>query len=144
MPESTSASFEFERDMLDPVIVRAALLDLVVTLGSQIRSRDQIARGLTIDVRLAGGGTAQRTRRLPQPSAHTDALRPGALRILDSMAFQRARIRRITLIAEDLAPADDGPGTKLSLDHAREMRLRLEPVIDKLNARYGHRVAAAG
>ncbi|MFE5634010.1 hypothetical protein [Streptomyces sp. NPDC056543] len=94
MPESTSTSFAFERDMLDPIIVRAALLDLVVTLGGRIR-----------------------------------------------IAFQRARIRRITLIAEDLGSADDGPGTQLSLDHAREKRLRLEPVIDEPNARYGHRVA---
>ncbi|MFF9908956.1 hypothetical protein ACF1G2_00005, partial [Streptomyces sp. NPDC013457] len=98
MPESTSASFGFERDMLDPVIVRAALLDLAVTLGDRIRGRDQIARGLTLEVRLAGGGTTQRTRRLPQPSAHTDALRTAAMRLLDAMAFQRARIRRITLI----------------------------------------------
>ncbi|MFF8610993.1 hypothetical protein ACF06X_34375 [Streptomyces sp. NPDC015346] len=141
MPESTSASFAFDRDMYDPVLVRAALLDLAVTLAGRIRSRAQIARGLTLTVRLAGGATAQRTKRLPIPSAHTDDLRTGTLRLLDSMAFQRARIRRLTLIAEDLRPVEEGPGTQLSLDRAREMRLRLEPVMDELNARYGHRVA---
>ncbi|MFD7965481.1 hypothetical protein ACFV5J_32275 [Streptomyces zaomyceticus] len=93
-------------------------------------------------MRLAGGATARRTaERLPQPSAHTEDLRTGTLRLLDAMAFQRARIRRLTLTAEDLRPADEGPGTQLSLDQTREMRLCLEPVIDKLNARYGHRVA---
>ncbi|ALO13611.1 hypothetical protein AQF52_8030 [Streptomyces venezuelae] len=52
-------------------------------------------------MRLAGGAIAQRTKRLPQPSAHTEDLRTATLRLLDAM----------------------------------------EPVIDKLNARYGHRVA---
>ncbi|MEK9523506.1 hypothetical protein MIU24_29620 [Streptomyces venezuelae] len=60
---------------------------------------------------------------------------------LDAMAFQRARIRRLTLAAEDLRPAEEGPGTQMSRDDAREARLRLEPVIDELNARSGHRVA---
>ncbi|MFD9240654.1 hypothetical protein ACFV0D_01700 [Streptomyces sp. NPDC059556] len=141
MPESTTESFAFDRDVYDPVLVRAALLDLAVTLGDRIRGRRQIACGLTLAVRLAGGATAERTKRLPRPSAHTEDLRTGTLRLLDAMAFQRARIRRLTLTAEDLRPADEGPGTQLSLDHAREARLRLEPVIDKLNARYGHRVA---
>ncbi|OKJ48629.1 hypothetical protein AMK27_38330 [Streptomyces sp. CB02009] len=141
MPESASESFGFDRDVYDPVLVRAALLDLAVILGDRIRARGQTARGLTLAVRLAGGGTAERTKRLPQPSAHTEDLRTGTLRLLDAMAFQRARIRCLTLTAEDLRPAEEGPGTQLSLDHAREARLRLEPVIDKLNARFGHRVA---
>ncbi|MFF2306114.1 hypothetical protein ACFVVP_26900 [Streptomyces sp. NPDC058128] len=141
MPESTSESFGFDRDVHDPVLVRAALLDLAVILGDRIRSRGQTARGLTLAVRLADGATTERTRRLPQPSAHTADLRTGTLRLLDAMAFQRARIRRLTLTAEDLRPADEGPGTQLSLDRAREARLRLELVIGKLNARFGHRVA---
>ncbi|MGW2016771.1 DinB/UmuC family translesion DNA polymerase [Streptomyces sp. NPDC001927] len=117
------------------------MLDLVFELGDRIRGRDQIAGGLTLAVRLADGSSVQRSRRLPQPSAHTEDLRTGALRLLDALACQRARIRRLTLIADALAPADQGPGTQLSLDHSREMRLRLEPVIDRLNQRYGHRVA---
>ncbi|MFJ2060283.1 hypothetical protein ACIOMM_30695 [Streptomyces sp. NPDC087908] len=139
MPESTSGSFSFDRDMYNPVLVRAALLALAVTLGDRIRGRGLIASGLA--VRLAGGGTTERTKRLPQIPAHTEDLRSGTVRLLDAMAFQRARLRRLTLTAEDLRPADEGPGTQLSLDDAREARLRLEPVMDKLNARYGHRVA---
>ncbi|MFD3729761.1 hypothetical protein [Streptomyces sp. NPDC058671] len=44
-------------------------------------------------------------------------------RILDSLALQRTRIRHITLTAEDLHPADEGLGTQISLDPAREHRL---------------------
>lgn len=141
MPESTSASCGFHRDMCDPVLVRAALLDLAVELGDRVRGRDQIASGLTLAVRLADGSSVQRSRRLPQASAHTEDLRTTTLQLLDALAFQRARIRRLTLIADNLAPAERGPGTQLSLDHSREMRLRLEPVIDRLNQRYGRRVA---
>ncbi|MFE4661938.1 hypothetical protein ACFRFJ_35280 [Streptomyces hydrogenans] len=56
------------------------------------------------------------------------------------MALQRARVRRIVLTAEDLDAAEEGPGTQLSLDPEREARLRIEPVLDRLNARWGHPV----
>ncbi|MER5312623.1 hypothetical protein ABT034_33140 [Streptomyces sp. NPDC002773] len=141
MPQSTSAFHAYSRDVYDPVLVRAGLLDLVVTLAERIRRREQIARKVTLSVRLADGSTVDRTRALPQPSAHTEDLRSATFRTLDSMAFQRARIRRITLTAEDLRPADEGPGTQISLDSARENRLCLEPVLDRINQRYGRRLA---
>lgn len=127
--------------MYDPVLVRAALLDLTVTLGQRIRGRDQIARKVTLTVRFADGSTIGRTRALAQPSAHTDDLRVVVFRILDSLGFQRARIRRLVLTAEGLRPAGEGPGTQISLDPARENRLTLEPVVDQINARYGRRLA---
>ncbi|MER7515701.1 hypothetical protein [Streptomyces sp. NPDC126499] len=137
MPEAASVSHIFERDMLDPVLLRAALLDLVVTLAERLRGRDQVARGLTLAVRLADGAGVERTRRLPAPSAHTDDLRTALWQIWDAMAYQRARIRRLVLTAEDLAPADAGPGTQLSLDPAREAPHQVEPVLDAINARFG-------
>ncbi|MFJ9808969.1 hypothetical protein ACIRTB_12115 [Streptomyces sp. NPDC101158] len=44
LPESTSASHAFTVDTIDPVRVRAALLDLVVTLAGRIRGREQVTR----------------------------------------------------------------------------------------------------
>ncbi|MFF9150482.1 hypothetical protein ACF1BN_37150 [Streptomyces sp. NPDC014861] len=140
MPESTSAHTGFHRDETDAATVRAAVLDLVVTVGERIRRRDQVARKVTLTVGLAGGGSVTRTRALPAASGHTEDLRSAAYRILDGMALQRARIRRLVLTAEDLAAADAGPGTQVSLDPEREARLRVEPVIDRLNARWGHPV----
>ncbi|MFI8769406.1 hypothetical protein ACIGN6_31505 [Streptomyces sp. NPDC053792] len=141
MPESTSAFHAFDRDVYDPALVRAALLDLTVTLGQRIRGRDQIARKMTLTVRFADGSAIDRTRALAQPSAHTDDLRVAVFRILDSLGFQRARIRRLVLTAEDLRRSEEGPGTQISLDPARENRLSLEPVLDRINARYGRRLA---
>ncbi|MFF0751998.1 hypothetical protein [Streptomyces sp. NPDC004267] len=138
LPEAGSVSHSFERDMLDPVLLRAVLLDLVATLAERIRGRDQIARALTLSVRLADGSRVERTRRLPAPSAHTDDLRTALWQIWDALAFQRARVRGFTLTAEDLAPAATGPGTQLSMDPAREARHQVELVLDKINQKWGH------
>ncbi|MEU1892221.1 DinB/UmuC family translesion DNA polymerase [Streptomyces pristinaespiralis] len=141
MPDSTTAHTAFPADMLDPVVVRAALLDLVETLGRRLRGRGQIARALTLTVRLANGSTVTRTRTraLDRPSGHTEDLRTTALQLLERYGFQRARLRRLRLTCEDLRPAEDGPGTQLSLDAAREQRLALEPVMDQINAKRGGR-----
>lgn len=142
-PESTSIRHDFNRDMLDRVLIRAALLDLVAELAKELRGRGQIARALTLSVRLADGSHVERTRKLPTPSAHTEDLRTTAWKTWDALAFQRARVRRLTVTAEELTAAEDGPGTQLSLDPEREARLRIEPVLDKLNSRWGHTVVRA-
>ncbi|MEV6332266.1 hypothetical protein [Streptomyces sp. NPDC051909] len=137
LPAAATLSHAFGRDMLDPVLLRAALLDLVTELAEKIRGRDQIARALTLSVRLADGSRIERTRRLPAPSAHSDDLRTALWQIWDGLAFQRARVRGFVLTAEELAPTESGPGTQLSLDPEREARHRVEPVLDKINAKWG-------
>ncbi|MER7600221.1 DinB/UmuC family translesion DNA polymerase [Streptomyces hydrogenans] len=134
MPESTGAHTSFGRDDTDAASVCAAVLGLVVTVGERIRRRDQVARKVTLTVGLAGAASVSRTRTLPAASGHTENLRSAAYRILDGMAIQRARVLRIVLTAEE------GPGTQLSLDPEREARLRIEPVLDRLTARWGHPV----
>ncbi|MFJ8028544.1 hypothetical protein [Streptomyces sp. NPDC096311] len=75
LPASASVSRIFPRHTLDGVAVRAALLDLVVTLALQLRGRGQAARGVTLARRFAGGTTWEKTRRLRGASAHDDDLR---------------------------------------------------------------------
>ncbi|MFJ7067898.1 hypothetical protein [Streptomyces sp. NPDC101115] len=58
--------------------------------------------------------------------------------------LQRARIRGLTLIAEDLRAANEDPRTQISLDRERENCLLVELVLDRINARYwrsGRRLA---
>ncbi|MFF2127787.1 hypothetical protein ACFVW1_20750 [Streptomyces olivochromogenes] len=62
LPASASVSRTFPRHTLDGAAVRAALLNLVVTLDLQLRRRSQAARGLTL--RFAGDTTWEKTRRL--------------------------------------------------------------------------------
>ncbi|MFB7397766.1 hypothetical protein [Streptomyces sp. NPDC056191] len=94
-PESTSASHNFQRDMLDPVLIRAALLDLVAELAERLRARGQIARALTLSVRLADSARVERTRKLPTPSGHTKGLRTAVWRSWDALRTARLDARRV-------------------------------------------------
>ncbi|MET7780544.1 hypothetical protein ABZT28_33235 [Streptomyces sp. NPDC005388] len=126
---------DFPRDVLDGPYARAALLRLVVDLGALLRSRGQAAKTITVVVGMVDKRDLSRTRSLPSSSAHTVDLRQAAHGIFDSFGLQRARMRRITLIVE----AVDGvqAHTQLTLDRLREARLRVEPVVDALNGRFG-------
>jgi hypothetical protein len=124
----------FARHALDGGAVRAALLDLVVPLALQLRGRGQAARGLTL--RFAGGTTREKTRRLPEASAHDDDLRTPAYRLIDAAGLQRGRLTGITLKGEDLVAAGQ-VAEQISFDRAREARLVAEEVSDRIRAKFG-------
>ncbi|MET7456548.1 hypothetical protein ABZT03_32660 [Streptomyces sp. NPDC005574] len=65
-----------------------------------------MARGLTLALRFAGGGTWEKTRRLAEASAHDNDLRTVAYRLIDAVGLQRGRITALTLRGEDLVPAE--------------------------------------
>ncbi|MFE2492255.1 hypothetical protein ACFXGR_55825 [Streptomyces mirabilis] len=136
LPASASVSRTFPRHTLDGAAVRAALLDLVVTLAHQLRGRGQAARGLTLALRFAQGTTWEKTRRLPEASAHDDDLRTPAYRLIDAAGLQRGRLTGITLKGEDLIAADQ-VAEQISFDQAREARLVAEEVSDRIRAKFG-------
>ncbi|MEU2741110.1 hypothetical protein ABZ656_38720 [Streptomyces sp. NPDC007095] len=136
LPASASVSHTFPRHTLDGAAVRAALLDLVVTLAHQLRGRGQAARGLTLTLRFAGGTTWEKTRRLPEASAHDDDLRTLAYRLIDAAGLQRGRLTGITLKGEDLIAADR-VAEQISFDGVREARLVAEEVSDRIRAKFG-------
>ncbi|MEV5843686.1 hypothetical protein AB0M32_17165 [Streptomyces sp. NPDC051985] len=132
---SMSVRTHFPRDALDGPYARAGLLRLVVEFAALLRSRGQAARAVTLVVGMADQRDLSRGRLLPSPSAHTDDLRQTVHGVFDSFGLQRARMRRITLVAEAV---DGGQAyTQLTLDRRREARLRVEPVVDALNRRFG-------
>ncbi|MGW4138861.1 DNA polymerase Y family protein [Streptomyces mirabilis] len=136
LPASASVSRTFPRHTLDGAAVRAALLDLVITLALQLRRRSQAARGLTLTLRFAQGTTWEKTRRLPEASAHDDDLRTLAYRLIDAAGLQRGRLTGITLKGEDLIAADQ-VAEQISFDQAREARLVAEEVSDRIRAKFG-------
>ncbi|MFG2662245.1 hypothetical protein ACGFXD_45015, partial [Streptomyces sp. NPDC048425] len=69
-------------------------------------------------------------------SGHTDDLRGAAHVALESFALQRARIGRLTLVAERIVDAAQAY-TQLAFASTPASWLRVEPVIDQLNARFG-------
>ncbi|MCW8102664.1 DNA polymerase Y family protein [Streptomyces tauricus] len=136
LPVSVSVRHAFAQHTLEGAAVRGALLELVVELGQLLRGRGQVARSLTLTLRFAGGTGWEKTRRLPEASAHEDDLRTMAYRLIDAAGLQRGRLTGLVLRGEDLAAADQ-VAEQISLDQAREDRLVAEAVADRIREKFG-------
>jgi DNA polymerase IV len=93
LPGASTERRTFDTDVLDPAVIRAALLDACVVLGDRLRRRGQITGALTLHVSFADASTVVRTRQLPEPSGHTDDLRSGTYAMSAALGLQRARVR---------------------------------------------------
>ncbi|NEA56450.1 hypothetical protein G3I60_20445 [Streptomyces sp. SID13666] len=133
---SITSEHLFDRDELDPDQHRRVLLGLSDQLASRLRSQAQIAGALFLTARYADRSASTRTRSLPEASAHGDDIRAAAYELYAALGLQRARVRSLTLRAEQLRPAHTA-AHQMSLDQVRENRLAIEPAIDKANARFG-------
>jgi DNA polymerase-4 len=91
---------------------------------------------LTLILKFAGGAGWEKTRRLPEPSAHEDDLRRLAYQLMDAAGLQRGRLTAIALKCEDLIDADQ-IAQQISLDDARESRLVAEAAIDRVRDKFG-------
>ncbi|WP_406367417.1 hypothetical protein [Streptomyces sp. NBC_01546] len=145
-----AAERAFDRDELDPVRHRRALLSLADELGAQLRTvrtqeqgRGQVCRTLSLTVRCADRTTLTRTRTLAEPTAHSAALTATAYALYEALGLQRARVRALSLRAEELTPAERAT-RQLSLDPEDEKARRLEAVTDRVRARFGPHAIARG
>ncbi|MGK3943395.1 hypothetical protein ABK046_33770 [Streptomyces caeruleatus] len=136
LPATASVRYRFDEHTLDGVVVRAALLKLVVQLGTRLRGRGQAARALTLTLTFARNSSWEKTRRLAAPSGHEDDLRTTAYQLMDAAALQRGRLTGLVLKGEDLLDADK-VARQLSLDAARETRLAAETALDRVRAKFG-------
>ncbi|MER5302221.1 hypothetical protein ABT039_22560 [Streptomyces lasiicapitis] len=136
LPRSTSESRAFDRDVLNGDLIRAAILDAVVTLGARLRARDQAASGLQLQLRMNDRSLLTRSRKLPAATAHTADLRDCAYRIFNALHLERARVRGVTVRAEQLLDADHA-AEQISLDRTEENIRRIEQAIDRANTRFG-------
>ncbi|WP_328945441.1 hypothetical protein OG259_32180 [Streptomyces sp. NBC_00250] len=136
LPLSAGVRHRFSRQELDGSSARAALLGLVVRLGAMLRNRGQAARGLSLRLQFAGGPQWEKTRRLPEPSAHNEDLRAVTYQLMDAAGLQRARLTGMVLRAEELVGAEC-VARQMSLDPAHEARLAVEAAVDCANARFG-------
>ncbi|MFH8470605.1 hypothetical protein [Streptomyces sp. NPDC017991] len=119
LPASTSVRHSFTQHTLDGAAVRGALLDLVVQLGLQLRDRGQVARGLTLALRFAGGTAWEKTHRLPEASAHEDDLRTMAFRLIDAAGLQRGRLTGLVLRVRTWSAPARWPSRSVSTGRGR-------------------------
>ncbi|MFK0223881.1 hypothetical protein ACIQWN_37595 [Streptomyces vinaceus] len=136
LPKSLSADRAFDEDILDPATHRRALLDLVEEIAGRLRDSRQAAGGLALSVRYADRTSSTRSRSLPEATAHTRPLTTAAYDLYTLLALQRARVRGISLRAQDLRPLNDAP-EQLSLDAGDDRARAVEAVADQARARYG-------
>ncbi|MEV0966825.1 hypothetical protein AB0J25_30370 [Streptomyces sp. NPDC049910] len=141
-PKSTSAEWRFDRHEVDESVRRGALLELAVDIGRHLRTDAQVARALTLTVRYADRSTTTRTRVLPEPTAHTPILAGTAQALHDALGLQRARVTAVSLRAEDLMTARLS-SQQLTFDRQTESARRLEPVLDRIAARWPGSVGPA-
>ncbi|AWZ07958.1 MULTISPECIES: hypothetical protein [unclassified Streptomyces] len=134
--KSVNAVRDFDHDVLDPVEHRRALLDLAEELGGRLRDKQQIAGQLAQSIRYADRSTSSRSRKLPEPTAHTRLLAGAAYELYDVLGPQRARVRAIGLRAQDHSPAAEA-AEQLSFDPDSDRALTIEAVTDRARARYG-------
>ena len=133
---SVGSEYRFDRDELDPGLRRRALLTLADELGFRMRTDGQVARTLSLTVRYADRSATTRTRTLAEPSAHTPALTATAYALHDALGLQRARVRAVSLRAEELTAA--GLATRqLSLDPRAEKARCAEAAADRARLRFG-------
>ncbi|MGP3984424.1 DNA polymerase Y family protein [Streptomyces sp. KR80] len=134
---SIGAEHRFDHDELDPDQRRRALLTLAHEIGTRLRTEGQVARSLTLTVRYADRSTTTRGRALPEPTAHTPALTSAAYALHASLALQRARVRAVSLRAEDLIPAELASRQLTFDDPAEEKSRHIEAAADRARARFG-------
>ncbi|MFB6864272.1 hypothetical protein ACFCZQ_33205 [Streptomyces virginiae] len=134
--KSLGAERAFEQDVLDPVEHRRAVLSLAEEVAARLRDQQQAAGGLAVSVRYADRSSSTRSRTLTEASAHTRAIATSAYDLYDLLALQRARVRSISLRAQDLRPASEAT-QQLTLGPDDDRALAIEAVTDRARARYG-------
>jgi DNA polymerase-4 len=135
-PRSMSVEHHFTQDELDRNRQRAALLALTDRLGLRLRGESQAACTLTLTIRYADRSTTTRTRKLHEPTAHTRSLTALAYELHDRLALQRARVRTISLRAENLIAAERA-SRQLLFEPTDEKVRRIEAVADRARERFG-------
>lgn len=126
----------FDRDELNPLVHRRAVLALADELALRLRRTRRAARRITLGVRYADGSVTWRSRSLPRPVDHTPELARAARLIYQGLGLQRARVRGIELRVDDLVE-EAAVSRQLSIDPREQRLLALQEAMDRARARFG-------
>jgi len=128
-------SLEFEEDMLEAPLVRAALISLIEDAGLELRASLLAAQRLRLAMRYADGAWGRAEER-PRASLVLDAeLIAAADRAFARAATRRVRIRAMALELADLVPARREPD--LFIPEGPSRLERLQKAVDASRGRFG-------
>ena len=101
-----------------------------------------MGRTVTIKVRFADFTTITRSRTLRDPTDVSRDIYATARLLFDGLGLQRARVAALSLRVEDLMPAGLS-SHQLTLDRRAANARRVEPVVDRIAARWPGSVGPA-
>ncbi len=133
---SVGADETFARDVDDPDVVRATLLELSDKVAVRLRRAGMRARTVQLRVRFADFTTISRAKTLPDPTDVGHTLYRTAVGLYDGLGLQRARLRLVGVRADQLVDADRAP-EQLLLDAPEHGWRDAERARDLIAEKYG-------
>jgi len=138
--EAKSISHEttFSRDLEDPEVMRAWLLELSEQVGCRLRRHRLKGRTVHLKVRFEDFHTITRAQTLPQPTSVTQEIwQSAALMFADRLPARRLHVR---LLGVGMSGFDHPGMVQLSLfsEAEHERQTRLDQVADRIKEKFGH------
>ena len=133
-PKSLGHEVTFARDVADPELLEATLLDLADRTATDLRRQGYACRTLALKLRDADFRTASRQCTLPAATSTTRVIYQAALALLADLHVRGRRLRLVGLTLSGLTNEArqlefDEPWSELACDDA----------VDRVRARYGAR-----
>jgi DNA polymerase-4 len=131
-PKSLGHEVTFARDVDDPVLLRATLLDLSDAVVADLRHAGYAARTVTLKLRYESFQTISRQTSLPAPVRSTRPVYQAAAALLRALDLRTRKVRLLGVSLSNLSAC----GSQLSLeDPWRE--IALDEAVDRIRGKYG-------
>ena len=141
--ESLSRTVTMAHDTNDRGELTAALMNLIETVGSQLRISERQARRMTVHAIYVDGGRAERTVRLTAPTNLDGTLMPLAETLLAQTLSRRLTVREIGISLSDLCAASSQ--LQLFAHESADGRARaLMGAVDTIRSRFGGAIIKSG
>jgi nucleotidyltransferase/DNA polymerase involved in DNA repair len=135
--KSVGAEETFDTDVADPDRIRRELLRLSGRTAASLRAGGNVARTISVKLRLANFKTMTRSRTLPHPTDVTREIYATACALYAGSGLaEGARLRLVGVRASGLAPAGQAPA-QLTLDEPPVGWREADQAIDRIARRYG-------
>jgi nucleotidyltransferase/DNA polymerase involved in DNA repair len=134
--KSISNEMTFEMDVHDPVLVKAALLELSEHVGYRLRAHHANARTVELKIRFEDFTTCQRHRTVSQPVHLGESIYRIALTLLNFFASDSRRIRLIGVGVSGLSEASTGQMSLLE-DPGIAKNHKIAEAVDKIKGKFG-------